>query len=379
MNALNIAYYTILRHFRDYKTLTLMLLLPIMLIFILGSALGGIFSPDSISITTICYLDEDKKFMADTFQDFLHSEEIEELIEVKTVQSKEEAFELIKKDNAAALILMPAGFSDKIQKGEKAVLEIYNSKYSSFRSFIVQSIMNGFVNGTSAQLVMRQLDSKALAYKVFDNLQEISVTAEGNAPRAIDYYAVTMLIMTIMYGTAYGNFALKEEKLFKTSIRLASAPIKYSEVILGKLLGSVVTIFLQAIIIIVFTKLAYKVNWGGNILFILFICFSFSLMAAGLGMMVSNLGKNPQATGALLNFGVSITTFIAGGYFPASQMSPALEKLGAISPNYMAQQAVFNTIYNGSAVQTMNALLGIWIITIVAFIIAGFTERRSAN
>ena len=71
--------------------------------------------------------------------------------------------------------------------------------------------------------------------------------------------------------------------------------------------------------------------------------------------------------------------FIAGGYFPASQMSPALEKLGSIAPNYMAQQAMFNTIYHGSTTQTINAVLGIWIITIVAFIIAGFSERRSAN
>jgi ABC-2 type transport system permease protein len=96
-------------------------------------------------------------------------------------------------------------------------------------------------------------------------------------------------------------------------------------------------------------------------------------------MMVSNFGKNPQATGALLNFGVNIMTFIAGGYFPANQMGPALEKLGFISPNYLAQQAMFNTIYGGSIIQTTNAVLAIWIIAIIAFIIAGFTERRSIS
>jgi ABC-2 type transport system permease protein len=132
-------------------------------------------------------------------------------------------------------------------------------------------------------------------------------------------------------------------------------------------------------LVIIFTKVFYNVNWGGNILFIIFVCFSLTLLAVGLGMMVSNLGKNPQATGALLTFGVNIMTFIAGGYFPASQMGPMLEKIGFISPNYLAQQAIFNTIYEGSAVQTTNAMLGIWIIAIIAFVIAGLTERRSAN
>jgi ABC-2 type transport system permease protein len=379
MKVLNIAYYTIVRNFRDYKTLAMMLLLPIMLIVILGSALGTVFTPNSISTTTICYLNEDNEFMSVAFEDFLGSKEISELMEIKTVRTREEAFALIKDNKAAALIVLPAGFSEKVQKGEKTAIEIYNSKYSSFRASIVQSIMNGFIKGTNAQLVMRQMSAISREYKVFDNLQEMEITVKGNAPRSIDYYAVAMLVMTIMYGTSYGNFALKEEKQLNTSIRLASAPIKHSKIILGKLLGSIVTIFLQAMLIIIFTKVFFNVNWGGNILFIMFICFSLTLLSVGLGMMVSNLGKNPQATGALLNFGVNIMTFIAGGYFPASQMGPGIEKIGFISPNYLAQQAMFNTIYGGSAIQTTNVMLAIWIIAIVAFIIAGLTERRSAN
>ena len=379
MKVLNIAYYTILRNFRDYKTLTLMLLLPIMLILILGSALGGVFTPNSVSATTIYYLNEDHKFMSQAFEAFLETDEIKELTLVKTVTSKDEAIKLIVNREAATLIVLPSNFSEEIQNGRKAAIEVYNSKYSSFRASIVQSIVNGFVKGTNAQLVVRQMGSSSPEYMRFDNLQEISVTSEGNTPRAIDYYAVTMLIMTIMYGTSYGNFALKEEKQLNTSIRLASAPIKYREVILGKLLGSIVTVLLQAILIIIFTKMFFNVNWGGNIPFVIFVCFSLTLLAVGLGMMVSNLGKNPQATGALLNFGVNIMTFIAGGYFPASQMGPLLEKVGFISPNYLAQQAIFNTIYEGSAVQTINYMLGIWIVLIIVFIIAGFTERRSAN
>ena len=379
MKVLNIAYYTILRNFRDYKTLTLMLLLPIMLILILGSALGGVFTPNSVSATTIYYLNEDHKFMSQAFEAFLETDEIKELTLVKTVTSKDEAIKLIVNREAATLIVLPSNFSEEIQNGRKAAIEVYNSKYSSFRASIVQSIVNGFVKGTNAQLVVRQMGSSSPEYMRFDNLQENSVTTEGHTPRAIDYYAVTMLIMTIMYGTSYGNLALKEEKQLNTSMRLASAPIKYREVILGKLLGSIVTVLLQAILIIIFTKMFFNVNWGGNIPFVIFVCFSLTLLAVGLGMMVSNLGKNPQATGALLNFGVNIMTFIAGGYFPASQMGPLLEKVGFISPNYLAQQAIFNTIYEGSAVQTINYMLGIWIVLIIVFIIAGFTERRSAN
>jgi len=378
MKALNIAYYTILRNFRDYKTLAMMLMLPIMLILIMGSALSGVFNPSDISATTICYLDEDGKHMSQVFEEFLDSDEISKLIRYKNVATKEEAFSLIKNREASALILLPDNLTDNIQSGHKAAIEVYSSRYNSFSDSVVESVLNGFVNGTNAQLTLNQMGA-AIGYQIYDNTQETSVTAEGNAPRAIDYYSVTMLVMTIMYGTSYGNYALKEEKHLNTSIRLASAPINYFQVVLGKLAGSVITVFLQTMVLILFTKFAFNVNWGQDIGFIIFVCFSGSLMAVGLGMMVSNLGKNPQVTGVVLNLGVSITTFIAGGYFPTSQMGPALEKLGHISPNYLAQQAIFNTIYGGSAIQTTNAMLTIWAIVAAAFVVAGLTERRSTN
>lgn len=381
MRILYIAYYTTLRNFRDYKSLAFTLLLPIMLILILGSALGGVFTPSDISATTICYLDEDGEFMAQAFEEFLSDEEISKLLQYKTVASKEEAFDLIKAREASALVIFPEQLSKSIQGqvANKISIEVYNSKYSSFRESILQSMLNSFVSGTNAHLVLRYMGETSQGYRMFNSLQETAVTAEGNAPRAIDYYSVTMLVMTIMFGTSYGNWALKEEKQRNTSIRLASAPIGYHEVVLGKLLGTVVTVLLQAILIVAFTKLAFDVNWGGNLWFILFICFSASLMSVGLGMMVSNLGKNPQATAGLLTFLVNISTFLAGGYFPSSQMGPALLKLGVISPNYQAQQAMFNTIYGGSTAQTTNAVLAIWIIAAVSFVIAGLTERRSAN
>lgn len=379
MKILSIAYYTILRNFRDRKTLALMLLLPIILILILGSALGGVFSSRSISTTDVCYIDEDNGFMSDVFEEFLASDEIEKMIKVNVVQSKEEAIKLIKNKEASALLVLPSNFSEEVQKGGKAVIEVYSSKYSDTRASIVQSIINGFVSGTKSQLTVRQMGFIDREYKQYDNISEAVVTAEGNAPRAIDYYAVTMLVMTIMYGTSYGNFAIKEEKLLNTSIRLSSAPIKYWETILGKLMGCIVTVFMQAIIIVVFTKVAYKVNWGGNLWFIIFVCLSLSLLSVGLGMMVSNLGKNPQATGGLLNLGVNIATFIAGGYVPASEMSPIFEKIGYASPNYLAQTAMFNTIYGGAAAETFNVMLAIWIIIAVVFAIAGLTERRSIN
>jgi len=378
MKALYIACYTVLRNFRDFKTLALMILLPIILIAVLGSALSSIFTPEGIGATHICYLDEDGGFMPELFEAFISSEEISDMLKVKEVASRDEAFAIIEAGKASALVVFPGGFSEKVQKGSNAFIEVYNSKYSSLRESIIVSMLNGFVNSTNAKLVLSQMGS-GLEYKLYENIMETAVTAEGNSPRAIDYYAVTMLAMTIMYGTSFGNYAVKEEKLLNTNTRLASAPVTYMEIVSGKLLGSIVTIFLQSVILVLFTKAVYKANWGGKLGFILFVCFSGSLMAVGLGMMVSNLGRNPYVTGSLLNLGVSVMTFLAGGYYPASQMGPAFEKLGHISPNYLVQQSIFNTIYGGSADETRKLMLAIWSIVLISMLIAGLTIRRGEN
>jgi ABC-2 type transport system permease protein len=60
MNIFHVAYYTVLRNLRDRKSMASMLLFPIILILILGSALSSNYAVSDVGKTPVAYLNKDK-------------------------------------------------------------------------------------------------------------------------------------------------------------------------------------------------------------------------------------------------------------------------------------------------------------------------------
>ncbi len=376
MNILNIAYYSIIRNFRDKKTLGLMMLLPLLSTLILGSALGGSFNVSSIDKTTICYLNQDKGWAGEAFHQFINSEDVKSFIELREISNYEDGVDFLKTRDASSMVIIESDFSQKLNLGEKADIKVYNSQYSNYRASIVKSLMDSFANVSNSMVAISELGGSNFAHIENSNIEEISISATGKKPRAIDYYAVTMLVMSIMFGTIYGAYTIAEDEILRTEIRLKSAPLRSYQLFLGRLLGAIVTLVLQILIMIGFTKFVYKANWGNNMPFILFTCFSAIVMVVGIGIMTYSILKDGNKASNILSLSVSFLTFLGGGYFPVN--GSKMEELASyLSPNYMIQRVLFNNIYGGNSIETKNYLIAIWCIAIISFLASSLIGRRS--
>lgn len=378
MNILNITYYGIIRNFRDRKKLSLMILLPLLSTLILGVALGSAFNVSSIGKTSVCYLNQDKGLAGEAFDQFINSEDVRSAIELKEISSYEEGVDLIRNRKATSIIIIESDFSQKLGLGDKANIKVYNSQYSNYRASIVKSLIDSFINTNNSMIVIRELDKNDFIPAASSNIEEIPISVTGKHPGAIDYYAVTMLVMSIMYGTLYGSYAIAEDGLLRTEIRIKSSPIKNYQLFLGRLLATIVTLVLQVLIIIGFSKFVYKANWGNNMAFILFTCFSAIVMVVGIGIMTYSIFKDANRASGILNLAVIVFAFLGGGYFPITGFGSKIKELASyVSPNYMIQQVLFNNIYGGSQIESQNYLIVIWSITIVSFIVSSLIGRRS--
>ena len=129
---------------------------------------------------------------------------------------------------------------------------------------------------------------------------------------------------------------------------------------------------------IAFTRYAYGVNWGENLPLILLITFTLVLLSIGLGTMIAMVTRNEMLAGSILNGLIPVFTFIAGGYYRFSIPGKFFSALQHLSPNYLAQTAIFNTIYGGAAAH--QALLGaMGAIILGTFAVAMAAERRKIN
>lgn len=382
MRILHVAYYTILKNIRDKKSMASMLLLPIVLILILGTALSGAFKTTNLDIIPVCYLNSDKGDMSRYFEDFLNYDEIKEILKVERVETFDEGKKLVGDKKARALIVINEGYSEDIKSGKKANIEVYTNKYSGFSNSIVNNIIESYNESANTVGAMQRMGAFGIEYRRTESIVESPIATNGKRPRAIDYYAVTMLVMILMYGTQYGCHGIGEDYLENKGKRIKTTPIKPYEQFIGITLGHIFTVMCQSVVLIVFTKYVYKANWGSNIAGILLISFTLSALSIALGIMFTVLMKDRMKASGVISLLVPIMTFLAGGYAPLNVGDSIFAKVMYVSPNYLAHTALFNTIYGQpvtSNVQILNTAecIGIlWVITIIMFIIASVSGRR---
>lgn len=379
MRIFTIAYYTIKRNFRDRKSMSLTMLFPILLILILGSALSKIYSPPNFAKIEVAYANEDKGQMAAQFDQFLNNKDIKNMLNIKSVGSMEEGLQLVKNKKAEALIYIGKGYTSGAVSGQKSQIKVYQDGSDAINVSVVKNLVESFNNGANTIQALYKMGSSSSTYSEANLIQDMPITEHGNVPRAIDYYAVTMLAMTLMYGTLYASFGMAEDKIVKTNIRIKSSPTKDYENYLGKTLGTIFTLILQVLIIIVFTKSVYHVNWGSNMPMIVFLSSLFAVFATGLGIFAYAITNNTMRASAILNILAVCMTFVSGGYAKIGYTGSIFDKIVFFAPNKMFQTAIFNTIYSGPSSETQTCIIGITIITVVLFGIASTFGRKVLN
>ena len=377
MKALNVVYYTILRNIRDKNSLIMMIAFPIVLILILGTALDGAFKVSSITKPLVYYVNEDTGTLGRAFDNYIKSSDISDIISVKTPVSIQSAKSEIINGDAEGLIYIGNDYTRNITENKKSQIEVFTSDYSKINSSIINSITASFLTRANTINTIK-LKNNTAEYKTYKNIEEMPLSAKGKTPRAVDYYSVTMLVMIIMYGINYGTYAYEEDKLNHTDIRINISPINKVDYLSGKTIGNILTLFFQALIVILFTKYVYKANWNGSIWITLYTCFIISVFAFGFGMLISSLTRDSKLSNVIVNIIVPLFTFISGGYAPIVK-GKLIEIISNLSPNTLAQRAMFNNIYGGNPDLIFKSLAALTILSLIVFIILPLTERRKAQ
>ncbi|MFL0245962.1 ABC transporter permease [Candidatus Clostridium stratigraminis] len=348
MNILYIALSTIKRNFRDKRSMFRSILMPILMIMVLGTALNSAFEGQKLDKFDVCYLNQDSGSLGKEFSRFLNYDDIKSILNIREVATVEEGQKLIENRKAVSLIVVPKGYSDKLMLGENASIKIYNTKYTDFKNEIVQNIVDAYNSAGNAMLAAAKLSPKELSYTRYSTVNEIIISIEGKAPRAIDYYGVAMLVLAIMSSAAFAADMVSEDYFEDVGVRIKAAPVKPFERLIGKIIGCVVDIFIKGTIIIAFSKLVYHVYWGSNYGMIALILISAALFATIFGMFITMaVGSGNRAAG-ILNLVNNIFTFVAGGYALIVTTDVQESAMMHLSPNFYPMTALLNVIYSNN-------------------------------
>ena len=374
MNAIYIALNVIKINFRDKKVLLSMMLFPMILILILGSALKSSFSVKDLGKTTVCYLNSDNKEASKSFDEFLKNKEIKKILEVKNVKTYSEGKKLVNDGKVTAMIYIDDSYTENYQNNKKSKIKIYQNEKSTVRNGIVKSVIDSYNDAANTIMTTAKLTKGRTSYVESNNVNENYISVEGKSPRAIDYYSVTMLVLILMYGANYG--ATEIQNLFYDHIgkRIKSTGTKTFQHLVGVVLGVVFTLLIQALVLVLFTKYVYGANWGDNPLIIIGVMAAMSIFSTAMGILfMAFTGDDKKAT-ALIGVVTPILTVISGGYFKIPGLSDGV--IAKCIPNGLAQSALFNSVYGGSTSDAWQSVAIILIMAAVILAASSFFARR---
>ena len=377
MKVFNVFWMTVLRNIRDSGSFTQMLLMPIVLIFILGNALGGAFTPTEIGQVRSALVGHIPGTDSDVVMDFLEIDEITNLLQIREVESLEAGRLLMTEGWAHAVVDVSALRTMQSQDGPVPI-KVEGLSERSFSGDVLTTILESFVRGANTVEARVQLGDFRLQHEYLGPyLQEESVAGSA-AASAVDYYAVTMLVMIILYGAIYASSGMAEDFLEPVGQRLRSTPVAPMALFTGKVLGVVFTLVWQIVILIAFTAIVYDVNWGTQPWAIAGIAFSAAVFATALGVMTLTAVRDGRIATTVLNVLIPVSTLVAGGYVRIDHPGPLFGFLQRLSPSFLAQTALFNSIYGGGTQQTLLYVGTLWILTFVMFGAGAFFVRREA-
>ncbi len=333
---------------RDYKVNAIMILFPIVLIVILGSAFSGVFM-DSVDVGNVhvLYLMEleediqnDAFIMA--FADFKKEIVREVNIQFEEIEDIDVGVENIKENTCSAFLYFT---------GNPLKIQIYKNEKTPFKGSLVESVMDSFIRSYNAMsvIVMNSPQSMAMPelqeYKDFIQARSLD---RNRQPGSTDYYTITMITLTLLYASLIGFWGIKDDLEQKTAARILCAPVNKYELLAGKVFGSILVTIVQILTVILFSKFVLKTYWGENLAAVALLLLTYCIMTISLGVGAAFLIPNNDAGAGILNTIIPILVFFGGGYVPLDIMNGALKQISVISPVWWINKALFEVIYQNN-------------------------------
>lgn len=343
MKILNIIIKEIKHNFRNKRVLAIMIIFPIVLIVILGTAFSKVMSNDvQLGEIKVLYTVQGEGNVGKAFED-LQKGLKEYNVSFKETKDVKKAKESVQDSNYSCYLL--------VNEDRKEIKIYKNDRYYLDASF-VEGISNTFVQRYNVINEISEKNPRVLGEILKENdkrFVKMEALNEKKEPRAVDYYGVTMTTLIVLYSAMTGAYAMKSEKNGKTEGRMMVAPIGKKEIFIGKILGSLVVTILQIFIVIIFSKYVVGVNWGNNIIILFLVIGSEIIMAVSLGIGVSFLTKTESAMNGILNVMIPIMVFLGGGYVPIEQFnSEMLNTISNFSPVRWVNSSILNIVFRNN-------------------------------
>lgn len=398
-----------------------LLFMPLILVIILGFALGNVLSGEtSINTFSIGIVNEqnaptdlerlenaliNQDYPEETISQFievaeetnptemltsvLSGDNFEELLVVDQFEDGDSAEEAMMTNEIIGYITFPEDFNYNLWQNmllaedTQAELDVHVVTEDSFYGNILTSILSSFIDEYNLEVsIALATDGQVETEEAIEygGIQQLSIEEPVNS---FQYYTIGMGVMYALFTAstiASRAYAEKQQHVFGRIMLSGTKPLTY---LISKLVSGTVFSFLQLVILFVVSTVIFgtfsnrSLEFWLNLMYVLGI---YSLVVGSITSLLTSLSlyANNAATVSLFGSLVSVFAFLGGSFTPVEQFSEGLASLGNWTPNGATMTALIQLLQGFSFTEIfpfLGRILGMAVIFIVMALII-FPKRR---
>lgn len=311
---------------RDPRTLSLVIILPVMMLLLLGYAVAR-----DIENVPLAVADQSK---TDASRRFVERNELSGFFQVTyDVQSEDEILALMDKGEIKAGLLIPESFGRNMVTGEPGIVQFYIDGSNPTVAQVAQLAAETIAQAASQEILVQRLSRSPLQLEIRPPVDaRLRFLYNPNMRRT--NYMVPGLVAAILQAQTLllTAFAIVREREQGTLEQLIVTPIKPWELMLGKILPFVLVAMLNVTMTVAVGHFWFGMPIVGNVLLLGLLSLIFLLGSLGLGILISNISRTQMQAMYLASF-VMLPAFVLSGFlFPRDNMPWPAYYVGFLLP-----------------------------------------------
>jgi ABC-2 type transport system permease protein len=352
---------------RDWKACVLLLAAPLLFIAFFTYALAPLLNKSSfIEPFAIALVDNENT----TQTRMIENQLINVGIFSEIIRADEHtAMSMLSEKKVGGVIIIPDGFTNSISLLENKPVSVVGSSAMPLQAYVVKNVVESASNLVSAAqsavitiyhydkeagITAGKLDERyngvALKYilTALDRISLFSANDEGYryGVSPAEYFTAALITVFMLFAGMPGMKMMVMERSSGIAKRLRSTPVKMGQIVLSKLIVSILLLILQSGTIIILTSAFFNNHWGapaGKIL----VHFGSIILAVCLwSIFVATVSPSPASADIAGSLGILLMAVIGGSIYPLYSMPRLIRSISVLTVNRWAMDG-FLALFSG--------------------------------
>ncbi len=349
---------------RDFRSLIIVIVMPIMMIFLYGYAINMDIENVKIAVVDLDHTVESRQLTARFYASPYFSPG-ESPVDMNDPE------QLLRSGQASAILAIPPGFASALTRGEDFELGMTVDGTDASLASAVQAYSNGVMYGFLLDRLPPDFEIPGVTIS-----QQVLYNPDLKSAHFLVPGLVAVILM--MISALMTSMTIAREKESGTMEQLLTTPVTPREILIGKLLPYVVIAFVDGILVLVFARFVFGVPFVGSQLLLLGFGLIYVTTALSIGILISSLVNTLQEATLLAQVTTLLPSVMLSGFiFAIKNMPVVLQGISYIFPARYFVVIIRGIMLKGAGLEVMLPQAGALLLLMVVLMTIAATKFKT--